>query len=70
MTIKGELSEGGDDLTGRLVAGSPSAASVWGEFADNSTSFAIAMLDLQTQVYAMQRRVSGFNSSGVFRAGT
>ncbi len=46
-----------DDLTGRLVARSPSAASVWGEFADNSTSFAIAMLDLQTQVYSMQRRV-------------
>jgi hypothetical protein len=27
-----------------------------GLFADNSTGFAIAMLDLQTRVYSMQRR--------------
>ena len=45
-----------DDLISRLVARSPSAASVWGEFADNSTSVAIAKLDLQTRVYSMQRR--------------
>jgi hypothetical protein len=45
-----------DDMTGKLVAREPSAASVWHEFADNATSFAIAMLDLQTQVYSMQRR--------------
>ena len=46
-----------DDLTGRLVAHTPSPASLWGEFADNSMSFATAMLDLQTRVYSMQRRV-------------
>jgi GNAT superfamily N-acetyltransferase len=45
-----------DDLTGSLVARSPSDASVFGEFADDSTGFAIAMLDLQTRVYSMQRR--------------
>ena len=46
-----------DDTTGKLVARQPSAASVWSEFADDATSFAIAMLDLQTRVYSMQRRV-------------
>jgi hypothetical protein len=46
-----------DDLSGRLPNCSPSAAAVWGEFADNSTRFAIAELDLQTRVYSMQRRV-------------
>ena len=46
-----------DDTTGKLVARQPSAASVWSEFADNATSFATAMLDLQTRVYSMQRRV-------------
>jgi len=46
-----------DDTTGKLVARQPSAASVWSEFADDATSFATAMLDLQTRVYSMQRRV-------------
>ena len=46
-----------DDTTGKLVARQPSAASVWSEFADNAASFATAMLDLQTRVYSMQRRV-------------
>jgi GNAT superfamily N-acetyltransferase len=46
-----------DEMTGKLVAREPSAASVWREFADNATSFATAMLDLQTRVYSMQRRV-------------
>jgi GNAT superfamily N-acetyltransferase len=45
-----------DDMTGKLVARAPSAASVWGEFADNATSFATAMLDLQTRVFSMQPR--------------
>jgi hypothetical protein len=44
-------------MTGRLVARAPSVASFWGEFADNATSFATAMLDLQTRVFSMQRRV-------------
>jgi GNAT superfamily N-acetyltransferase len=46
-----------DEMTGRLVARKPSAASVWIEFTDNATSFATAMLDLQTRVYSMQPRV-------------
>jgi GNAT superfamily N-acetyltransferase len=46
-----------DALIARLLARSSSAASVRGEFADNSTSVAIAKLDLQTRVYSMQRRV-------------
>jgi GNAT superfamily N-acetyltransferase len=46
-----------DDKTGRLVARTPSAASVWGELADNATSFATAMLDLQTRVFSLQPRV-------------
>ncbi len=46
-----------DDMTGKLVAREPSAASVWSEFADNAASFATAMLDLHTRVYSMQRRV-------------
>jgi Acetyltransferase (GNAT) family len=45
-----------DDLTGKLVARSPSISSVWGELADNATSFATAMLDLQTRVFSMQPR--------------
>lgn len=45
-----------DDQTGKLVVRSPNAASVWGEFADNATSFATAMLDLQTRVFSMQPR--------------
>ncbi|WP_294539876.1 GNAT family N-acetyltransferase [uncultured Rhodoblastus sp.] len=45
-----------DDLTGRFVARGPSAASFWGEFADNATSFATAMLDLQTRVFSLQPR--------------
>jgi GNAT superfamily N-acetyltransferase len=47
-----------DDSTGKLVARSPNAASVWGEIADNATSFATAMLDLQTRVFSMQQRAS------------
>jgi GNAT superfamily N-acetyltransferase len=46
-----------DDLIARLAPRSPSAAAACGEFADNSTSVAIAKLDLQTRVYSMQRRV-------------
>jgi GNAT superfamily N-acetyltransferase len=45
-----------DDMTGKLVARAPSPVSVWGEFADNATSFATAMLDLQTRVFSMQPR--------------
>ncbi len=45
-----------DDMTGKLVARDPSPASVWGEFADNATSFATAMLDLQTRVFSLQPR--------------
>jgi GNAT superfamily N-acetyltransferase len=45
-----------DDQTGKLVARAPNAATVWGEFADNATSFATAMLDLQTRVFSMQPR--------------
>jgi GNAT superfamily N-acetyltransferase len=46
-----------DDTTGKLVARTPSAASLWDEFADNATSFATAMLDLQTRVFSLQPRV-------------
>ena len=45
-----------DDVSGKLVARAPSPASIWGEFADNATSFATAMLDLQTRVFSMQQR--------------
>ncbi len=45
-----------DDTTGKLVARAPSASSVWGEMADNATSFATAMLDLQTRVFSLQPR--------------
>src|SRR5208282_683051 len=45
-----------DDVTGRLVARAPSAGSIWGELADNATSFATAMLDLQSRVFSMQPR--------------
>jgi GNAT superfamily N-acetyltransferase len=45
-----------DDMTGKLVARAPSVGSVWGEFADNATSFATAMLDLQTRVFSLQPR--------------
>jgi GNAT superfamily N-acetyltransferase len=45
-----------DDMTGKLVARAPSPASLWGELADNATSFATAMLDLQTRVFSMQPR--------------
>ena len=50
-----DLSFETDDRTGKLVALAPNAASVWGEFADNATSFATAMLDLQTRAFSMQR---------------
>jgi RimJ/RimL family protein N-acetyltransferase len=43
-----------DDPTGRLVARAPSASSVWREFVDDATSFATAILDLQTSVFSMQ----------------
>ena len=43
-------------MTGKLVARAPSPATVWGEFADNATSFATAMLDLQTRVFSLQQR--------------
>jgi GNAT superfamily N-acetyltransferase len=45
-----------DDTTGKLVARTPTPASVWGEMADNATSFATAMLDLQTRVFSLQPR--------------
>jgi GNAT superfamily N-acetyltransferase len=45
-----------DDMTGKLVARAPSVGSVWDEFADNATSFATAMLDLQTRVFSLQPR--------------
>ena len=45
-----------DGQTGKLVARAPSPATVWGEFADNATSFATAMLDLQTRVFSLQPR--------------
>lgn len=43
-----------DGSTGKLVARTPSAASVWSEMSDNATSFATAMLDLQTRVFSLQ----------------
>ncbi len=45
-----------DDTTGKLVARDPSPVTVWGEFADNATSFATAMVDLQTRVFSLQPR--------------
>jgi GNAT superfamily N-acetyltransferase len=45
-----------DDMTGKLVAREPTPSSVWSEFADNATSFATAMLDLQTRVFSLQPR--------------
>jgi GNAT superfamily N-acetyltransferase len=45
-----------DDSTGKLIARTPSAASLWGEFADNASSFATAMLELQTRVFSLQPR--------------
>jgi GNAT superfamily N-acetyltransferase len=45
-----------DDSTGKLVARAPSATSIWSEIADDATSFATAMLDLQTRVFSMQPR--------------
>jgi GNAT superfamily N-acetyltransferase len=46
-----------DDMTGKLVARAPSVGSVWDEFTDNATSFATAVLDLQTRVFSLQPRV-------------
>jgi GNAT superfamily N-acetyltransferase len=45
-----------DELTGRLVARTPSAAQLWNEWIDDATSYATAMLDLQTRQFAMQRQ--------------
>lgn len=43
-----------DDVTGRLVARTPSPAAVWREMVEDAASFATAMLDLQTRVFSMQ----------------
>jgi hypothetical protein len=45
-----------DDTTGRMVVRAPNAASMWGECFDNATSFATAMIDLQTRVFPRQQR--------------
>lgn len=45
-----------DELTGRLVARTPSAAQLWDAWIDDATSYATAMLDLHTRQFAMQRQ--------------
>lgn len=49
-----ELQFDDDALTGRLVARTPRAAAAWTEWLEDSTSFATAMLDLQTRLFSMR----------------
>ena len=44
-----------DVLTGKLVARTPRAAALWNEWIDDSSSFATAMLDLQTRMFSIRR---------------
>jgi GNAT superfamily N-acetyltransferase len=44
-----------DELTGRLVARTPSAAQLWNEWVDDATSYATAMLDLHTREFGMRK---------------
>ena len=44
-----------DELTGKLVARTPSAAQLWNEWVDDASSYATAMLDLQTRDFSMRR---------------
>lgn len=44
-----------DALTGKLIARTPRAQSLWDEWLDDASSFATAMVDLQTRRFTMQR---------------
>ncbi len=52
--FESELQFDADDLTGKLVARTPSAAALWNEWVDDASSFATAMLDLHTRTFSMQ----------------
>ena len=52
--FEAELQFDADDLTGKLVARTPSAAALWDEWIDDASSFATAMLDLHTRMYSMR----------------
>jgi hypothetical protein len=50
-----ELEFDDDALTGRLVARTPKAAALWNEWLETSSTFATAMLDLQTRLFSMRK---------------
>jgi hypothetical protein len=52
--FESELQFDADELTGKLVARTPSAAALWNEWIDDASSFATAMLDLHTHTYSMR----------------
>ena len=52
--FEADLQFDADDVTGKLVARTPSAAALWDEWIDDASSFATAMLDLHTRMYSLQ----------------
>ncbi len=57
-----ELQFDDDALTGKLVARTPRAAAAWTEWMEDSSSFATAMLDLQTRMFSMRQPSSSMKA--------
>ncbi|MDE2578274.1 MAG: GNAT family N-acetyltransferase [Hyphomicrobiales bacterium] len=52
--FEADLQFDADDLTGKLVARTPSATRYWQEWLDDASSFATAMVDLHTRVFSLR----------------